>query len=426
MIFKISPGNASGSTSVPASKSHSIRAIAFASLSEGESIITNLLDSDDSSSALKVYESFGARVSRNKKNTKIKGFNGNPKVSNSIINVGNSGTTCRIALGTAVLLENEYANFDGDSQTRNRPMGPLLSALKNLGAKIKSDAQSENLPISIGGPWNGGSTRIDGITSQFTTSLLINSPFGLNTTYIEPFNLNEKPYVEMTLWWLDKLGLQFSHDNLEKFEIPGGQTLKSFKTGVPADFSSAAFLAAAGALPGGNVRLSGLDFTDPQGDKIFFQILESMGAKVTNHNDGSIQVTGHNLTGGEYDLNDTPDLLPILSILGAFANGETRIVNVPQARIKETDRISSMKSVIEDLGGRAKESKDGLTIYGEGLTGGRTTGFSDHRIVMACAIAGLASTNPVEVDTAEATSITFPDFTDKMDDLNVNIQTQNK
>tara|TARA_B100000686_G_scaffold62691_1_gene67337 strand:- start:6032 stop:7312 length:1281 start_codon:yes stop_codon:yes gene_type:complete len=426
MIFKISPGNANGSTSIPASKSHSIRAIAFASLSEGESIISNLLDSNDSNSALKVYESFGAKISRDEEGLKIQGFNGKPKVPNSLINVGNSGTTCRIALGTAVLLDNQYAYFDGDSQTRNRPMGPLLYALKNLGANIKNETQNGNLPISIGGPWTGGSTKVDGITSQFTTSLLINAPFGLDNTYIEPFNLNEKPYVEMTLWWLDKLGLNFYHDNLDKFRIPGGQTLKSFEISVPADFSSAAFLAAAGALPGGNVRLSGLDFTDPQGDKYFFQILDSMGAKIMNHNDGSIQVTGNKLLGGEFDLNDTPDLLPILSILGAFAEGETRIVNVPQARIKETDRISSMRTVIEDLGGRVKESEHGLTIYGEGLLGGKTTGFNDHRIVMSCAIAGLASKNPVEVDTAEAVTITFPNFITKMQDINVSIQTQNK
>lgn len=425
MIFKISPGNAYGYTSVPASKSHSIRAIAFASLSEGESIIANLLDSNDTNTAIKVYKSFGAEISKNNKNIRIKGFNGNPKFPNKTIDVANSGTTCRIAIGTAVLLSDGYANFDGDSQTRKRPMGPLLYALKNLGATIKSDTQDGKLPVSVAGPWIGGSTKVDGITSQFLTSILINAPFGIDTTHIKPFNLNEKPYVEMTLWWLEKLGLNFTHHNLEEFHIPGGQTLKDFKIDVPADFSSAAFLAAAGALPGGNVTLSGLDFSDSQGDKIFFKILESMGAIIKKHTDGSIQVSSNKLIGGEFDLNDTPDLLPILSILGAFAEGETKIVNVPQARIKETDRITSMRSVIEDLGGRAKESEDGLTVYGEGLIGGRTTGYNDHRIVMSCAIAGLASKNAVEVDTAEAVSITFPDFTSKMQDLNISIQTQN-
>ena len=220
--------------------------------------------------------------------------------------------------------------------------------------------------------------------------------------------------------------MNFSHHNLEEFDLPGGQTLKNFEIEVPADFSSAAFLAAAGALPGGNVTLRGLDLTDPQGDKVFFDILESMGAEIKKHVDGSIQVSSNKLVGGEFDLNDTPDLLPILSILGSFAEGETKIVNVPQARIKETDRITSMRSVIEDLGGRAKETEDGLTIYGEGLVGGKTKGYNDHRIVMSSAIAGMASKNPVEIDTAEAISITFPDFTSKMQDLNVCIQTKNE
>ena len=426
MIFKINPCSANGSTDVPASKSHSIRAIAFASLSEGESLIYNLLDSNDSNTALKVYESFGAKISKDNQKIKIKGFNGKPKVPDKTIDVANSGTTCRIALGTAVLLSDGYASFDGDPQTRSRPMRPLLNALKNLGAKFKSETQNGKLPLSVTGPWVGGSTKVDGITSQFTTSILMNAPFGINNTHVQPLNLNEKPYVEMTLWWLDKLGLNFSHHNLEEFDLPGGQTLKNFEIEVPADFSSAAFLAAAGALPGGNVTLRGLDLTDPQGDKVFFDILESMGAEIKKHVDGSIQVSSNKLVGGEFDLNDTPDLLPILSILGSFAEGETKIVNVPQARIKETDRITSMRSVIEDLGGRAKETEDGLTIYGEGLVGGKTKGYNDHRIVMSSAIAGMESKNPVEIDTAEAISITFPDFTSKMQDLNVCIQTKNE
>ncbi len=420
MILSVRPSVARGTTGVPGSKSHSIRAVAFASLASGKSVILNPLDSSDGLSAASVYGSFGAGINKEEDVWSVAGFGARPEAPQGILDVGNSGTTCRMALGTAALMREGEARFDGDAQTRKRPMGPLLDALSNLGARAQS-SNNGYLPVAVGGPWRGGRTKVDGTTSQFTSSLLLNAPFGEETTTIEPIDLNERPYVEMTLWWLDRLGLEYERDEYRSFTVPGGQALSGFEVTVPADWSSAAFLVAAGALPGGDVTLEGLDLDDSQGDKEILRFVEEMGAEVLVSEDG-VRIRGDALRGGEFDLNATPDLLPVMAVLGAFGEGETRLVNTPQARIKETDRISAMREVIESLGGEARELADGIIVQGGGLRGGAAHGFGDHRIVMSAAVAGLAAQEGVSVDTAEAMAVTFPDFCERMASLGAEME----
>ena len=422
MKFHVKPSRAKGQTSVPASKSHTIRAIAFSALASGESRILNPLDSEDCRSAVTVYKGLGADVKMEDRLWTVSGFGGCPEAPRCLIDVGNSGTSCRIGLGSAALLQEGEARFDGDEQSRRRPMGPLLEALSNLGARAYSENGNGCLPAAVAGPWKGGHTQVDGSTSQFTSSLLVNAPFGHGETFIEPVDLNEKPYVEMTLWWLDRLGLRYEREGYERFRVPGRQELNGFEIGIPADFSSAAFLVAAGALPEGDILLEGLDMSDPQGDKAIINMVSEMGAEVSQEQEG-IRVRGKRLRGGEFDLNATPDLLPAMAVLGAFAEGQTHLVNVPQARIKETDRITAMQKTIEDMGGRASELPDGLILEGGGLAGGKARGFGDHRIVMAAAVAGMAAPQGVEVDTAEAIAVTFPDFCERMRHLGVIIET---
>ena len=148
-----------------------------------------------------------------------------------------------------------------------------------------------------------------------------------------------------------------------------------------------------------------------------------MGADVLV-SEASIRIRGKALRGGEFDLNATPDLLPVMAVLGAFADGETRLVNTPQARIKETDRISAVREVIETLGGEARELADGIVVQGGGLRGGTVHGFGDHRVVMSAAVAGLAAPEGVSVDTAEAMAVTFPDFCERMASLGAEMETR--
>ncbi len=159
MIIRVHPSPARGRTSVPGSKSHTIRGIALASLASGESRIRNPLDSDDGRSAATIYQAMGADIQKESGVWTVRGFGGRPRAPGGVIDVGNSGTGCRMGLGTAALLTDGEARFDGDAQTRRRPMGPLLNALSNLGASARSEGGDGMLPALVRGPWRGGGHR---------------------------------------------------------------------------------------------------------------------------------------------------------------------------------------------------------------------------------------------------------------------------
>jgi 3-phosphoshikimate 1-carboxyvinyltransferase len=266
-------------------------------------------------------------------------------------------------------------------------------------------------PIEICGPLRGGATTLACPTSQYLSSLLINCPLATGDSEISVPLLNEKPYVEMTLEWLKRQKTKVVNDKFSRLRIPGGQHYYAFSREIPADFSSATFFLVAAAITGGDVTLHGLDMSDSQGDKSVVTMLQAMGAKIeiaTN----SIRVRGGDLHGGELDLNATPDALPALAVAGCFARGETRLVNVAQARIKETDRIAVMHTALAALGADIEERPDGLIIKESALHGGTVESHDDHRVVMALAVAGLRASAPVTINGADALRITFPNFTD--------------
>ena len=178
---------------------------------------------------------------------------------------------------------------------------------------------------------------------------------------------------------------------------------------IPGDFSSATFFIALAAISGDEIVLENLDINDPQGDKMVLSILESMGAKV-EYRESCIVVKGDRLTGMEIDMNYIPDALPAMAVVGCFAEGETRLVNVPQARIKETDRISVMCHELRKMGASVSELPDGLIIRKSRLKGCEVDGHHDHRVVMALTVAGLNAEGDTLVKTAEAINVTFPDF----------------
>jgi 3-phosphoshikimate 1-carboxyvinyltransferase len=229
--------------------------------------------------------------------------------------------------------------------------------------------------------------------------------------------LNERPYVEMTLSYLDAQGIIYQKaEDLSWFRIPGGSAYKPMSGKVPGDFSSAAFPAAAAAITGGPVTLLGLDPKDSQGDKAFFDVLTAMDCDVSDTADGlRIQRSGP-LHGGEFDLNSTPDMLPACAVVAAFAQGDTALVNVAHARIKETDRIAVMAAELGKLGVRATERPDALIIHGQaagdppGVRGGKIDSHGDHRIVMAFAAAALGASGPIEISGAESAGVTYPGF----------------
>lgn len=419
MQFVVSPSSLHGQVVIPGSKSHTIRALVCALLADGTSTIQMPLDSSDTRSCLGMIRQFGATVEEGEHEWKVTSC-GMPKVPDDVIDVGNSGTSLYFGIGVASLIHG-ITVFTGDHQIRNRPADDLLNAITELGGYAVSTRANGKPPVVVQGPITGGHVEIRAITSQYLSSLLLATPKAKNNTIIDVPLLNEAPYVGMTLWWLNELGIEYHNTGYQQFIVKGGQTYKPFTKYIPADFSSATFFMVAAAITRSTVVLKGLDFNDTQGDKEVVNILKAMGAEVDILPD-AIAITGKTLKGGAFDLNAMPDALPALSVCACFADGETRLVNVPQARVKETDRIAVMCAELKKMGAHIEELPDGLVIRKSALKGAHVNGHHDHRVVMALVVAGLAADGSTTIDTAESVSVTFPNFVELMQALGAGIR----
>jgi 3-phosphoshikimate 1-carboxyvinyltransferase len=412
-----------GSAAIPGSKSHTIRAVAIASLARGQSLIHDPLDSSDTQSAVACYQALGAAINTSDpKLWKVTGTNGEITPPQEIIDVGNSGTTLRIAMGSATLTSSgRTTTFTGDEQIQTRPVGPLIDSLNDLGAKCVSLENNGKVPIEIAGKLAGGRTVIAASTSQYLSSLLLCAPLASEDTQIDVTMLNEPGYVQMTLDWLDKQQIEYENQQMRKFRIKGNQSYNAFEAVVPADFSSATFFLCAAALAADEVTLLGLDFADSQPDKAVVDYLKAMGADIILE-PNSVTVKGGPLKGAELDMNKTPDALPAMSVTAAFAEGTTRLLNVAQARSKETDRIKCMAEELKKMDVDVEELPDGLIIRGGKPRPAELHGWADHRIVMALSLAGLCMDGECIIDTAEAISVTFPNYVELMQSLGANIK----
>jgi 3-phosphoshikimate 1-carboxyvinyltransferase len=419
MKIRSAKSTLAGEILIPASKSHTIRAVSIAAMANGISVLRNPLISADALSSIAGAREMGAEIETGK-DWIIKGVGGKPQDSCKMIDVGNSGTTLRIQTALSALAGHPV-KFDGDKSIRTRPMFPLLTALEKLGVRVIESAHGK-CPFVIQGPIKGGKTNVNGISSQFLTALLIACPLAENDTEITVEDLHEKPYVEMTLDWLRKMNIQFEQKGLDWFYIKGKQKYNAFDRMIPADFSSAAFSACAAAITQSELLIRGLDFADYQGDKALFTYLERMGVKLTHTAEG-VRLEGGKLKGIDIDMNDTPDALPALAVTACFASGTTRLLNVAQARLKECDRIAAMVTELTNMGAQVEELKDGMVIHQSQLTGTQVHGYDDHRMVMALAVAGLAAEGETVVDTAEAIDVTYPSFMEDMRTLGANMVT---
>ncbi len=409
-----------GSVKIPGSKSHTIRAVAIASLAEGKSIIQSPLSSSDTLSAVKAYRCLGVNISFEEDTWIVEGLGGDWNVPDDVIDVGNSGTTMCIALGSAALIREGTIVLTGDHQIRRRPLGPLIKALNELGANIISTRNNNLPPVVVQGQIKGGKTSVEAVSSQYLTSLLINAPLADNETNVDVPLLYEKPYVEMTLAWLKEHDIQVNYDTeFKNFTIPGKQKYKTVNKQIPGDFSSATFFLCAGALPNNDVVCLGLDINDTQGDKLVLEYLKQMGANIDIKENG-IHVTAQQLQGTEIDLNATPDALPMMAVLSCFASNKTRLYNVPQARLKETDRISVMREELSKLGAKINELPDGLEIEESRMHSGYVNGHGDHRVVMALAIAATMLDGTTIIDGYEAVDVTFPTFLESLKSIGGN------
>ena len=421
MIWDVSPcSNLSGYIAVPGSKSHTIRAVIAALLANGTSEIHAPLYSADTQSALNAAKALGAVIDETPAVWKITGCGKKFLPDPGTIDLGNSGTTMRIITAVAALGKHKIS-FDGDSSLRTRIMAGELAALNALGAV--SSSNNGFAPLSVTGPLQGGTAKVDGTTSQYLTALLMALVMAEKDSVLTLDFLNEADYVRITLDWLERCGIKVKYtEDLLHFEIPGNQSYQPFSRVIPADFSTASFPLGAGVIAGEKIRIANLDFNDRQGDKKVFEFVRQMNGNISFENDEVI-VSKSNLSGGVFDLNATPDALPVMAVLGCYAKGETRLVNVPQARLKECDRIACMTRELRKMGAEIEELEDGMIIHGgKVLHGTLTDSYGDHRIAMALTVAALGACGNTKIINGECCQVTYPDFAADFTGLGVSIK----
>lgn len=416
-----------GVVKIPGSKSHAVRALLFALLAKGTSLVENLPEGEDIASALEVIRSLGAQIHPEGRGLRISS-QGLPLAPIAPeLYTGNSGITTRFMLPLLGLRAESGLPFrvHCGEQMRTRPMGSLLKALRDLGMDVLSLDKEDSLPVEIRGSLRGGSAEISGITSQFLSALLIALPLAPESSEIRVRELHERPYAEMTLAYLKKQGIQILHQrekDLDIFMIPGGEHYRPMETLIAGDYSNASYFMAAGAMGSGQIRLEGLDPNDSQGDKALLEILERMGAEIHADHTKVVIQGGRRLKGVAMNANAIPDLLPTLAVLGTQAEGKTEIYGVPQARLKETDRIHSMTEGLRRMGARVEEKPEGMVIYPADLRGAQLKGYGDHRTVMALTLAGLLAEGETVISEAESIDKTYPHYFDEIKRLGGHVE----
>ena len=423
-MLRVRPSKLEGEVTAPPSKSYTHRAFAVGLLAKGESKIANPLLSFDTQATIDAIKILGARVTERNDVWHVVGTGGSLKPSANLIDVKNSGTTLRFMSAIASLSPRPIG-LTGDESIRARPMGPLIEALAKLGAKARCEGPRGRPPVVVGGGLKGGNVEVSAaISSQFISALLLACPYAREDVGLRVTELRSKPYVEITLEVLDLAGANIKRSpDFTEFTIPGRQVFRSLEFDVPGDFSSAAFLLGAAALTGTTVKVNNLDVRGAQGDKRIVDLLREFGAEVKVRGKVIEVSGGRGLVGIDADCRDNPDLVPVLAVLGAVADGRTTLTNIPHLRYKETDRLRALRSELRKLGASVEELPGELRIRGvKQLRGARLNSYGDHRMAMALAVAGLAAKGEIIIDGAESIKVSYPTFVEDMRKLGAQVE----
>jgi 3-phosphoshikimate 1-carboxyvinyltransferase len=409
----VKPSKLGGQVIAPPSKSHSLRAILFASFARGRSEVSNVLASPDVAAMIKACRQLGARIKEKGDKLVIDGVAGKPKTPDGPIDAGNSGQVLRFVGALASLCDGEVQITGDHSIQTNRPVRPLMNGLEQMGVVATSKRGDGFAPLSICGSPRHHSITIDGADSQPVSALLMLAAFIDGVTEINVENAGEKPWVGLTLSWFDRLGINYTEQNLEYFTVTGGRVPDGFIYKVPGDFSSIAFAIAAALVTGADITIAGVDMDDAQGDKHLIKVLQKMGAVITHDKaDQTLKVSGAApLKGTTLDINDYIDSLPILAVVGCFASGEMRLTNCAIARAKESDRLAAMAVELTKMGAEIEVGDDFMAIRRSSLSGAELDGHHDHRIVMALCVASLAmDTGTSTISDVDCVGKSYPEF----------------
>ena len=412
-----------GSVTCPPSKSYTHRAVAIASLAVRESTVTNPLLARDTLATINACKILGSDLKQNNSMIKINGRNEFPSRDREI-NAENSGTTIRVATAMSALVQSGKTTLTGDESLRKRPMQPLLDALRQLGVECHSLANGTPPLVVNGGGIKGGEAKIIGdVSSQFISALLISCIYADKDVKIEVQSEQvSKPYIDATLAVMQKFGARIQNNHYANYSIRP-QKYRPVSFAVPSDFSSAAIMLAAGAVAG-EITVKGLNFELPQADAKIIDILHDMGVSVKlDRPKGTVSVTApEKLEADTFNLNNTPDLLPVVSVLALKAKGKVTIKGVAHTRVKETDRIANITVELKKLGAEIEEFEDGLSIKApEKLKNATLDAYNDHRLFMAFCIASLLTEKCV-VEGLESVDVSYPTFIDDFIKLGASVK----
>lgn len=417
-----------GIITIPPSKSHTLRAILFASLAKGTSKIHHYLHSPDTTAMINACSLLGAKITVNTDLLIIEGTSGKPSVPDNIIDSGNAGIVYRFIAAIASLISG-YTVITGDHSIRsNRPIQPLLDALTQLKTFAVSTRENSYAPIIIKGPLQPGKTSLTGEDSQPVSGLLIAAAFAKGQIDITVKNPGEKPWIDLTLDWFKRLKIPYINDHYEHYVMYGNTQYDGFEYTVPADFSSAAFPIVAALITQSEITLQHIDMNDIQGDKAIIPVLQEMGANII-YDDQKHLLHIHKssqLIGKTINVNDFVDAIPILSIIGSVAKGTTHIMGGAIAKHKESDRLVAMTTELRKMGVDITDTEDGLIIHQSPIKGAEVKSYHDHRIAMSLAIAGLIADGDTIIKNSECVAKTFPDFAKHMSALGMNITEEGK
>ena len=411
-----------GTINLPGSKSLSNRALLLAALAQGTTTLTNLLDSDDVRHMLNALKQLGVeyQLSEDKSVCQVKGLGRAFEWQSGLaLFLGNAGTAMR-PLTAALCLANPDQPMaeivlTGEPRMKERPIQHLVDALLQAGADVRYLEQEGYPPVAIrNSGLRGGKVKIDGsVSSQFLTALLMAAPMASADTEIEIIGeLVSKPYIDITLNMMKTFGISVQNHNYQYFTVKGNQQYQSpDKFLVEGDASSASYFLAAGAIKG-KVRVTGVGKNSIQGDRLFADVLEKMGAKITWGED-FIEAEQGELKGIDMDMNHIPDAAMTIATTALFAQGETVIRNIYNWRVKETDRLTAMATELAKVGATVEEGKDFIRIQPlQQFQHAEIATYNDHRMAMCFALIALSDTEVTILD-PNCTAKTFPTFFDE-------------
>ncbi|MBA5600260.1 3-phosphoshikimate 1-carboxyvinyltransferase [Pectobacterium aroidearum] len=408
-----------GTLNLPGSKSVSNRALLLAALSEGKTRLTNLLDSDDVRHMLTALTALGVEyhLSSDRTVCEITGLGGAFTASQPLeLFLGNAGTAMR-PLAAALCLTDGDIVLTGEPRMKERPIGHLVDALRQGGAKIDYLEQENYPPLRLRGGFQGGEISVDGsVSSQFLTALLMTAPLAAQDTQISiQGDLVSKPYIDITLHMMKAFGIEVRNENYQRFFVAGRQQYRSPGDYlVEGDASSASYFLAAAAIKGGVVRVTGVGRNSVQGDIRFADVLERMGA-IVRWGEDYIECERGELHAIDMDMNHIPDAAMTIATAALFAQGGTTTLrNIYNWRVKETDRLAAMAIELRKVGAEVEEGNDYIRITPPAKLKAAEIGtYNDHRMAMCFSLVALSDT-PVTILDPKCTAKTFPDYFEQL------------